>query len=133
MWLGACSKGISPLVIFEEGTEGHTRYTKEVLPIAQKYGNKVFGNDWAFQQDGGTPHVHQLTQQWYQDHFPSFIDKDCWPSNSPDLNPLDYSIWEELAGAMDSNKITSKRTLIDELKRARRKVRANVVFESCNS
>ena len=102
-------------------------------PVALKYGNKVFGNDWTFQQDGATAHIHQLTQQWCQDHFPLFIDKNRWPSNSPDLDPLDYSIWDELAGAMDWNKITSKRTLIDELKRPPKKVRAEVVFESCNS
>ena len=133
VWLVACSKGISPLVIFEEGTVDHARYIKEVLPVVLKYGNKAFGKDWTFQQDEATPHIHQLTQQWCQDHFPSFIDNDRCPSNSPDLNPLDYSIWDELAGAMDWNKITSKRTLIDELKQAPKKVRANVAFESCNS
>ena len=131
-WLGACSKGISPLVIFEEGTVDHARYIKEVLTVALKYENKVFGNDWTFQKDGATPHIHQLTQQCCQDCFPSFIDKDHCPSNSQDLNPLDYFIWDKLADAVDWNKITSKRTLLDELKKAPKKVRANAVFESCN-
>ena len=54
--LGACSKGISPLVIFQEGTVDHAGYIMEVLPVALKYGNKVFGNDWTFQQDGATSH-----------------------------------------------------------------------------
>ncbi|CAF2137240.1 unnamed protein product [Rotaria magnacalcarata] len=101
VWLGACSNGISSLVIFEEGTVDHARCIKEMLPVALKYGNKVFDNDWTFQQDGATPHIHQLTQQWCQGHFPSFIEKDRWPPNSPDLNPLDHSIW-------DWNKIASK-------------------------
>ena len=87
VWLGVCSKGISLLVIFEEGTVYHVRYLKEVLPVALNYGNKVFDNDWTFQQDGATLHIHQLTQQWCQDRFPSIIDKDRWPSNSPDLDP----------------------------------------------
>jgi len=26
-------------------------------------------------------------------HCPDFIDKDAWPPNSPDLNPLDYHVW----------------------------------------
>ena len=76
VWLGACLKGITPLVIFEEGTLDHDRYIKEVLPVALKYGNKVFGNDWTFQQDNARPHIHHLTQKWCRDHFPSFIDKD---------------------------------------------------------
>jgi hypothetical protein len=28
VWLGACSKGITPLAIFEEGTLDHARYIK---------------------------------------------------------------------------------------------------------
>jgi hypothetical protein len=28
--------------------------------------NKVFGNDWTFQQDGAKPHTHHLSQEWCQ-------------------------------------------------------------------
>ena len=63
VWMGACSKGLTPLVIFDKGTVDHARYIKEVLPVALKYGNKVFGNVWTFQQDGVRPHTHHLTQQ----------------------------------------------------------------------
>lgn len=133
VWLGACSKGITPLVIFEQGTVDHDRYIKEVLPVALKYGNKLLGNDWTFQQDGARPHIHHLTQKWCRDHFPSFINKDRWPPNSPDLNPLDYCIWDELANGMNWDQISTKSDLIDELKRATKKVRPNVVFESCDS
>ena len=31
---GTCSKGITPLVLFEESTLDHHRYRKEVLPVA---------------------------------------------------------------------------------------------------
>lgn len=89
LWLAACSKEISKLVIFEEGTLDHARYIDEVLPVALKYGNEVFGGQWTFQQDGAKPHTHHRTQQWYRDHFPSFIDTDRWPSHSPDIKPLD--------------------------------------------
>ena len=43
------SKGLTPL---DEGTVDHSCYIKNVLPIALKYGNEVFGNKWIFQQDG---------------------------------------------------------------------------------
>ncbi len=89
--------------------------------MAFKYGNHVFGNDWTFQQDGARPHTHRLTQQWCHDNFPAFIDKDHWPPNSPGLNPLDYCIWDEFVKVIDWNKVTSKRTLIQELKRAVKK------------
>ena len=61
------------------------------------------------------------------------MDRDHWSPNSPDLNPLDYSIWDELAHAVNWDKITSKNTLIIEVKRAVGKIRQQVVFESCAS
>ena len=133
VWLGACSKGVTPLVILNEGTLDHGVYIEKVLPVALKYGNQAFGNDWVFQQDGARPHSHQLTQQWCRDKFPSFIDKDHWPPNSPDLNPLDYSIWDELVNAINWNKVKSKTTLIQQLKSSVKKIRESVVFESCAS
>ncbi|CAF2192473.1 unnamed protein product [Rotaria magnacalcarata] len=66
-------------------------------------------------------------------HFPCFIDKDHWPPSSPDLNPLDYCIWDELAHQVNWGAVTSKTTLIIEVKRAVRKVSLDVVFESCSS
>jgi hypothetical protein len=116
VWLGVCSKGATPLVIFDQGTVDHVVYIQKVLPIALKYGNKIFGEHWIFQQDGAKPHVHHLTQKWCRDNFPSFIDKDHWPPNSPDLNPLDYCIWDEFAQCVNWKKVTSKTILIDELK-----------------
>ena len=121
VWLGACSKGITPLVIFEEGTLDYDRYIKEVLPVALKYGNKVFGNDWTFQQDNARSHIHHLTEKWCRDHFPLFINKNHCPSNSPDLNPLDYFIWDELTEGMDWIQISTKQDLIDELRQATKK------------
>ena len=101
VWLAVCSKGVSPLVIFGNESVNHERYIQTVLPVALKYGNQTFGNDWIFQQDNATPHTHKLTQKWCKDNFPAFIDKDHWPPSSPDLNPLDYCIWDEFVGHMD--------------------------------
>ena len=56
VWLGVCSKGVSPLVIVESDTSDHDRY---ILPVTLKYGNDMFGDDWTFWQDGAKPHVHK--------------------------------------------------------------------------
>ena len=116
VWLGVCSKGITPLIIFEKGTLNHERYVNEVLPVALKYGNNTFDDNWIYEQDGATSHTHHLTQQWCRDNFSNFIDKDHWPQNSPDLNHLDYSIWNELVKAIKWNKVDSKVTIIKQLK-----------------
>ena len=102
VWLSACSKGVTPLVILDERTVDHNVYIKKVLPVPLKYENETFGRDWVFQQDGTQPHLYHLsTQEWCRDNFPSLIDNDCWPLNSPDLNRLDYSIWDELVNRIN--------------------------------
>ena len=133
VWLGACSKRITPSVILDDGTVDHDYFIKKVLPVALKYGNKIFGDDWIFQQDGAMPRQHYLTQKWCQENFQSFIDKDHWPPNSPDLNPLDYSIWDEFVKVIDWNKVKSKVTLIQQLKSSVKKIHESVIVESCTS
>ena len=58
VWLGACLKGITLLIIFNEGTVDHAVYIEKVLPVALKYGNQVLRSDWIFQQNGTKPHSH---------------------------------------------------------------------------
>ena len=48
---------------------------------------------WIFQQDSATAHRAKWTQQWCAEHFPDFITAGEWPPYSPNLNPMDYSIW----------------------------------------
>ena len=93
VWLGVCFKEFLPLVVFENGTVDHNRYINEVLPVALKYGNSIFGNDWIFQQDGAKSHFHEKTQEWSANNFPSFIQRDHWSPNSPYLHPLDYCLF----------------------------------------
>ena len=52
-------RGRFALVLFEKGTLDHHRYIKEVLSVTLRYENSKFGNNWTFQQDNGTPHIHQ--------------------------------------------------------------------------
>ena len=72
------------MLIFKEGTFDHGRCIREVLPVALKYANQTLGSQWTFQQDGATPHIHHLAQQWCEKNFPSFINKDQWPPSSSD-------------------------------------------------
>ena len=130
IWLGVCSEGLTSPVIFEEGTMDAKRYIDEVLPIALKSGNKMLGNNWTYQQDGAKPHTHYLSQNWCADHFPAFIPKDRWPPNSPDLCPLDYSLWNELGAAMNWDHVTTKTALINEIKRAVKKIEKEKILHS---
>ena len=64
VWLAVYSESVGPLVLLEQGTLNHHHYIKEVLPIALRYGNSKSGNNWIFQQDNGTSHTYQATQDW---------------------------------------------------------------------
>ena len=79
VWFGVCSKGVSALVIFEDGPMDHNRYIKEMLPVALKFGNDMFGIDWTFQEDSAKSHIHAKSQEWCGKQFPYFIDKNHWP------------------------------------------------------
>lgn len=130
VWLGACSQGFTTPVIFEQGTMDADDYINSVLPIALKCGTKMLGDSWTYQQDGAKPHTHRLSQKWCADHFPSFIPKDRWPPNSPDLCPLDYCLWNELAQTMNWDGITTKSSLIDEIKQTVKKVKTENILHS---
>ncbi|CAF5204098.1 unnamed protein product [Rotaria magnacalcarata] len=118
MWLGACAEDLTTPVILENGTKDAEVYINEVLPIALECGDRMLGSDWTYQQDGARPHTHRLTQEWCAENFPDFISKERWPPNSPDLRPLDYSLRNDLGKCMNWNRITTKATLIEEIKRS---------------
>lgn len=111
VWLGVSTKGLTPLVIIEKGTVNRYVYIEKILPVAKKFADKVFGNDYTYQQDGATCHTARDSIDWCRANFPRLIEKDRWPPNSPDLNPLDYSVWNEFVQAMNWKKITSKKNV----------------------
>ncbi len=44
-------------------------------------------------QDGAPGHTSSVVQQLLRGNLPAFCDKEMWPPQSPDLNPLDFEIW----------------------------------------
>ena len=56
------------------------------------------GGHFIFQQDGARAHTTKYTIAYPKVNVPEFIKPENWPPNSPDLNPVDYSIWENIKG-----------------------------------
>jgi hypothetical protein len=66
----------------------------KVLPWVRKITKKA---DFVFQQDGAPAHTAKTVQEWLGANM-KFWPKDFWPPQSPDLNPLDYSVWAHVEG-----------------------------------
>ena len=68
-----------------------------------------------FQQDSATAYTGKKTVNFLQKAKIKFWPKDVWPSNSPDLNALDYYFWERIVGKVclkpHNSIITLKRSI----------------------
>jgi len=69
-------------------------------------------DDFLSQQDGATAHCSRHTVTYLCSHVPEFIEPENWPPYSPDLNPMDYSVWGALKQIVYRHKISD----IDHLK-----------------
>jgi len=47
-------------------------------------------------QDSAPSHCAKATQNFLHDNTPDFISSQKWTPHSPDLNSLDYSVWDIL-------------------------------------
>jgi len=74
----------------------------------------LLSDDFISQQDGAPAHSAKLSQAWLSANCRDFIDKDSWPPNSPDLNPLDFHVQGAMLEAY--NRVNPKSHNIAELK-----------------
>jgi inhibitor of nuclear factor kappa-B kinase subunit alpha len=120
VWAAVSHQGVSPLVIFEDGTRINQEvYRNMVLePVVKPLTDTMFhGRHWCFQQDSAPAHKAKSNQAWCGVHLPSFISTQEWPSKSPDLNPLDYFVWSRLQAKVNATYHQSRKSLINALQR----------------
>jgi len=110
------SLGASNIHVLESGVKINGAYYRDVvlrkmlLPdIGAASGSEFF----VFQQDSVPSHRAKDTVALVDQETPDFIPPALWPPNSPDLNPVDYTVWSVLQERVYRTKISD----VDELKR----------------
>jgi len=55
--------------------------------------HRLSNDNFLFQQDGAPAHHSRHTVAYLRSNVPEFIEPENWPSNSPYLNLVDYTVW----------------------------------------
>jgi inhibitor of nuclear factor kappa-B kinase subunit alpha len=121
VWAGICATGKTPLVFIEKGVKVTAKvYQDQILKdVLDPWARQHFGNqDWTLQQDWAPSHSAKTTIALCKELFPNIWEKDIWPSYSPDLNPMDYSVWSILEKKVCSTRQNSLESLKEGLQRA---------------
>ena len=84
------------LLVLDKSKANVGNYIANFLPSFIEDCQSLVQQDFVFQQDGAPAHIACQTQEWLAAHCPDLVNKDQWPPNAPDLNPLDYCNWDPL-------------------------------------
>lgn len=134
VWAAVTSDGHkSPLIFIPEGVKINQVVYKDmlesqVLPWLLTVYN---GDPFVFQQDEAPSHTAKKVQTWCKENFPGFWGSDLWPPSSPDLNPMDFSIWSILEREACSTYHKSISSLKSALVRAWDRIDADTIRGAC--
>jgi len=101
--------GVTELMFVDSRVKVNGQYYRNVLLSQQMIPaiKQVAGNTFVFQQDSAPAHHAHSTIQLLQRETLDFTGPDLWPTNSPDLNPVDYKIWGVMQQRVYESRINS--------------------------
>ena len=70
-----------------------------------------------WQEDNAPSHNSKATRDWKKANFQ--YPELCWPPQSPDLAPMDYSTWQPVVSALPAERFSSKVALKAAIARGR--------------
>lgn len=136
VWGGITADGRTPLVFIPEGVKVNGPVYRELVlegalkPWIRKHFNT---RPFTFQQDSAPSHTARETQEWLRVNTPGFITSKEWPPYSPDLNPMDFSIWGILEAKVSATRYTTVEGLKAALLREWKRIPLTVLRSSCDA
>ena len=90
------------------------------------------GKEYLFMQDGARSHTAKDSVQFLEERVPKLLKPNQWSPNSPDLNPLDFSVWSVLEAKVYRGRVitdldTLKKAIVTEWKRLPQKIIDNAI------
>jgi inhibitor of nuclear factor kappa-B kinase subunit alpha len=96
VWGGVSKLSKTPLIFVEPGAKVNAEYYQNNILLQLKTWCTTALNgveSITLQQDWAPAHRARSTKSWLRNNQIHFLDEDLYPAASPDLNPMDYSIW----------------------------------------
>ena len=115
------------------GSQSVTIYRETILNDALlPWARKQFDRShWTFQQDSAPSHKARESQRFLQEKVPSLISSLQWPPYSPDLNPMDFSIWSIIEAKVSTKKYQTVNALEIPLRREWGKITSDHIRAVC--
>lgn len=111
VWGIFSAQGVGPLVEIN-GNMNAAIYKDILEKNLLTYAEETMPQNWIFQQDNDPKHTSKLLKQWFS---ASNIRVLRWPSQSPDLNPIEH-LWEMLDRQVRKHTYSNKAALFKSLK-----------------
>lgn len=109
-----------PLIFFDpkEMVDSATYQQKVIRPMTVWIRERYALGTFVFMQNGAPAHTSNSTQRMLAEELTAdgFWSKEMWPPSSPDLNPLDFSVWSLLKDRACQIPSPSRQVLIDRMK-----------------